>query len=153
MKQLTLFDLFDEAENRSAAEKACLENQSNLSPNITASKEVEKITSDDVENCALLRQWKEIKAQYPDALLLFRVGDFYEAYKEDAEQACKILGITLANRGKAGFKFCGFPFHALDAYLPKLVRAGKRVAICDQIEEPNHKTLMKKGTTMWKKAQ
>ena len=70
-------------------------------------------------------------------MLLFRRGDYYEIYKEDAKEACKILGITLTHRGKGKTDMCGFPFHALDTYLPKLVRAGKRVAICDALEDPN----------------
>ena len=136
MKQLSIFDFLQEVDATSTTAQAEKQNQSNLSARITAStNEVEKVTAKDVEDCALMQQWKEIKAQYPDALLLFRVGDFYEAYKEDAEQASKILGITLCRRGKAYFNFCGFPFHALDTYLPKLVRAGKRVAICDQLED------------------
>lgn len=81
------------------------------------------------------KQFDDIKQQYPDALLLFRCGDFYEAYKEDATEACRILGITTVNRPE-GYALAGFPFHALDTYLPKLVRAGKRVAICDQLEDP-----------------
>ena len=79
-----------------------------------------------------MQQFYHIKKQDPDALLLFRVGDFYEAYEQDAETACKILSITLTCRGNAkGIKLCGSPFHALDTYLPRLVKAGKRVAICD----------------------
>ncbi len=150
MKQLSLFDLFDELQSQSSAEKAGLEKQSNLSSNITASNNEPKKV---VEISPLMVQWYEIKKQYPDALLLFRVGDFYEAYNEDAEQATKILGITLCKRGKADFNFCGFPFHALDTYLPKLVRAGKRVAICDQLEDVNRatKNLPKKQVTQYNK--
>jgi hypothetical protein len=154
MKQLSLFDLFDEAQSLTSAERAVeSEKQSNLSPSITASSGVEKITAKDIEDCALLKQWKGIKEQYPDALLLFRVGEFYEAYKEDAREASRILNITLTHRGKAGFEMCGFPFHALDSYLPRLVRQGKRVAICDQLEEPNHKSLIKRGATRYKQIQ
>lgn len=80
-------------------------------------------------------QYKEIKQQYPDAMLLFRVGEFYEARHEDALEASKILGITLTKQ-ENGTHLCGFPFHALDSYLPRLVRAGKRVAICDDISKP-----------------
>lgn len=93
----------------------------------------------DREECALMSQWREIKEQYPDALLLFRVGDFYEVYNEDAEKASKILGITLTHRGRSSIKMCGFPYHALDAYLPRLVRQGCRVAICDEIGEDYEK--------------
>ena len=91
------------------------------------------------EECALLKQWRDIKEQYPDALLLFRVGDFYEIYNEDAEKASNILCITLTHRGTSKIKMCGFPYHALDAYLPKLVRQGCRVAICDEIGEDYEK--------------
>lgn len=80
-------------------------------------------------------QYNQIKQQYPDAMLLFRVGDFYEARHEDAIVASKILDITLTKQ-ENGTLLCGFPFHALDSYLPRLVRAGKRVAICDDISEP-----------------
>lgn len=92
------------------------------------------------------RQFKAIKEQYPDAVLLFRVGDFYELYDTDAEEGSKILGITLTRTTWA--KMAGFPFHALDIYLPKLVRAGKRVAICDQLENPKEaKKEVKRGVT------
>lgn len=92
------------------------------------------------------RQFKAIKEQYPDAVLLFRVGDFYELYDTDAEEGSKILGITLTRTTWA--KMAGFPFHALDTYLPKLVRAGKRVAICDQLENPKEaKKEVKRGVT------
>ena len=85
---------------------------------------------------AVLRQFKELKAKHPDALLLFRCGDFYETYEQDAREAADILGITLTKSSKSGIAMAGFPFHALDTYLPKLIRAGKRVAICDQLEMP-----------------
>lgn len=153
MKQLSIFDVLQELDAAQSTTQAELQNQSNLSARITAStnesKKVIELSAKDEVDCALLKQWREIKAQYPDALLLFRVGDFYEAYKEDAEQATKILGITLCKRGKAHFDFCGFPFHALDTYLPKLVRAGHRVAICDQLEDVKKatKNLVKRGTT------
>ena len=84
------------------------------------------------ENADLhLKQFKEFKELHPDALLLFRNGDFYESYEEDAEQAAEILGLVVTR--SANSKLTGFPQHALDSYLPKLIRAGKRVAICDQI--------------------
>ena len=82
------------------------------------------------------KQFDDLKAKHPDALLLFRCGDFYETCHTDAEDAAKILGITLTVRNDDKTKMAGFPYHALDTYLPKLIRAGKRVAICDQIEEP-----------------
>ena len=83
-----------------------------------------------------------MKSKHPDALLLFRTGDFYETYQQDAEKASKILGITLTKSTKQkgpdgnAVKMAGFPYHALDTYLPKLIRAGERVAICDQLEAP-----------------
>jgi len=80
-------------------------------------------------------QFKEMKAKHPDAILLFRVGDFYESYYDDAREVTSVLGITLTNRG--GQTMAGFPKHALDSYLPRLVRAGKRVAICEYIESTN----------------
>jgi DNA mismatch repair protein MutS len=100
----------------------------------------------------MMKQFYSLKAKHPDALLLFRCGDFYETYCEDAITASKILGITLTRRNNGGSKgsteMAGFPHHALDTYLPKLVRAGKRVAICDQLEDPKlTKTLVKRGIT------
>lgn len=100
----------------------------------------------------MMRQYVELKAKHPDAVLLFRCGDFYETYLEDAVIASRILGITLTRRnngsGSKGSEMAGFPFHALDTYLPKLVRAGKRVAICDQLEDPKlTKKLVKRGIT------
>lgn len=102
----------------------------------------------------MMKQFRDIKAQYPDALLLFRCGDFYETYAEDAIKASKILSITLTHRSNGGsstaqtMEMAGFPFHALDTYLPKLVRAGLRVAICDQLEDPKlTKKLVKRGVT------
>lgn len=99
----------------------------------------------------LMKQYNGIKAKYPDALLLFRVGDFYETFGEDAVKAAKILDIVLTKRknGAAAFiDLAGFPHHSLDVYLPKLVRAGNRVAICDQLEDPKAtKTIVKRGVT------
>ena len=102
----------------------------------------------------MMKQFREIKTQYPDAMLLFRCGDFYETYAEDAVRASKILNITLTHRSNGGnssapaLEMAGFPFHALDTYLPKLVRAGLRVAICDQLEDPKlTKKLVKRGVT------
>lgn len=94
-----------------------------------------------MKTTSIYKQFHELKDTHPEALLLFRVGDFYECYNEDAEQASEILGITLTKkRGKINTSLTGFPFHALDTYLPKLIRAGKRVAICDQIDAPKQKT-------------
>jgi DNA mismatch repair protein MutS len=99
----------------------------------------------------LMKQYNTIKAKYPDAVLLFRVGDFYETFGEDAVKASAILGITLtrrANGAAAYIELAGFPHHSLDTYLPKLVRAGHRVAICDQLEDPKlTKTIVKRGVT------
>ena len=95
-------------------------------------------------------QYNGIKGKYPDALLLFRVGDFYETFGEDAIKASKILGIVLTNRanGSSKIELAGFPHHSIDTYLPKLVRAGERVAICDQLEDPKTtKKIVKRGVT------
>lgn len=99
----------------------------------------------------LMKQYYSVKNKYPDAVLLFRVGDFYETFGEDAIKASGILGITLTRRanGSASFvELAGFPYHALDTYLPKLVRAGQRVAICEQLEDPKQtKNIVKRGIT------
>jgi len=98
-----------------------------------------------------MKQYYEVKATHPDALLLFRVGDFYETFSEDAVAASKILGITLTQRkngGAATVELAGFPYHSLDTYLPRLVRAGLRVAICEQLEDPKSaKGIVKRGVT------
>ncbi len=98
-----------------------------------------------------MQQYNTIKAKYPGALLLFRVGDFYETFGEDAVKAAKILGIVLTKRGngtESETALAGFPHHSLETYLPKLVRAGQRVAICDQLEDPKQtKTIVKRGVT------
>lgn len=96
----------------------------------------------------MMKQFFSMKAKHPDALLLFRCGDFYETYCDDAIEAAKILGITLTHRNNGasvGTEMAGFPHHALDTYLPKLIRAGKRVAICDQLEDPKKKREQIKG--------
>ena len=98
----------------------------------------------------LMTQYNGIKAKYPDAILLFRVGDFYETFGEDAIKASRILGIVLTNRanGSSKIELAGFPHHSLDTYLPKLVRSGCRVAICDQLEDPKQtKKIVKRGVT------
>ncbi|MDC6387283.1 DNA mismatch repair protein MutS [Maribacter sp. PR1] len=97
-----------------------------------------------------MKQYNTIKTKYPDALLLFRVGDFYETFGEDAVKASKILGIILTHRNNGGDRteLAGFPHHSLNTYLPKLVKAGQRVAICDQLEDPKQtKTIVKRGVT------
>lgn len=86
-------------------------------------------------NNPMMKQFKQLKEKRPDALLLFRCGDFYECYEDDAKDVAEVLGITLTKSGD-GVQMAGFPHHALDQYLPKLIRAGKRVAICDQLEKP-----------------
>lgn len=105
----------------------------------------------DIVKTPLMKQYYSIKAKHPDAILLFRVGDFYETFSEDAIKASEILGITLTRRanGSASYvELAGFPYHALDTYLPKLVRAGQRVAICEQLEDPKQtKTIVKRGVT------
>ncbi|MBR5193963.1 MAG: DNA mismatch repair protein MutS [Bacteroidaceae bacterium] len=107
--------------------------------------------ANDVVLTPMMKQYFELKAKHPDAVMLFRCGDFYETYSEDAIVAAEILGITLTKRANGQAKhveMAGFPFHALDTYLPKLVRAGKRVAICDQLEDPKlTKKLVKRGIT------
>ncbi|MFN5633155.1 MAG: DNA mismatch repair protein MutS, partial [Flavobacteriia bacterium] len=99
----------------------------------------------------LMKQYNQIKARHPQALLLFRVGDFYETFGEDAIKTSRILGIILTKRGAGSsseIELAGFPHHSLDTYLPKLVRAGERVAICDQLEDPKMtKTIVKRGVT------
>ena len=107
---------------------------------------------ENVELSPLVRQFYELKSENPEALVLFRTGDFYETYSSDAEEASKILGITLTKssvrKDKDGepLKLAAFPHHALDTYLPKLIRAGKRIAICEQIEDPGVKKLVKRGS-------
>ena len=107
--------------------------------------------TNEVKETPLMKQYNDIKAKYPDAILLFRVGDFYETFGEDAIKTAKIVGITLTKRanGSASFiELAGFPHHSIDTYLPKLVRAGYRVAICDQLEDPKlTKTIVKRGIT------
>lgn len=104
-----------------------------------------------VKETPLMKQYNEIKRKYPDACLLFRVGDFYETFGEDAIRASKILGITLTKRGAGSdteTALAGFPHHSVNTYLPKLVKAGLRVAICDQLEDPKMtKTIVKRGVT------
>ena len=93
----------------------------------------------NITQTPLMKQYQEMKRKFPDAVLLFRVGDFYETFSEDAIVCSEILGITLTRRANGAhntIELAGFPHHALDTYLPKLVRAGKRVAICEQIESP-----------------
>lgn len=108
-------------------------------------------TKEKIAETPLMKQYSAIKKKYPDALLLFRVGDFYETFGEDAVKASEILGIVLTKRANGAASFvdlAGFPHHSLDTYLPKLVRAGQRVAICDQLEDPKlAKKIVKRGVT------
>lgn len=110
---------------------------------LSETKKIKKVTP-------LMKQYNTIKTKYPDALLLFRVGDFYETFGKDAVKASKILGIILTHRNNGGDRteLAGFPHHSLNTYLPKLVKAGQRVAICDQLEDPKMtKTIVKRGVT------
>ena len=116
-------------------------------------KTEKRMAYEDIEMTPMMKQFLGLKEKHPDALMLFRCGDFYDTYSTDAVIASEILGITLTkrNNGKGGGKtieMAGFPHHALDTYLPKLIRAGKRVAICDQLEDPKlAKKLVKRGIT------
>lgn len=113
-----------------------------------AKKKADNMVKDDRLSTPMMRQFFSFKNKHPEALILFRCGDFYETYCEDAVEASKILGITLTKRNNgasAGAEMAGFPHHALDTYLPKLIRAGKRVAICDQLEDPKKKREWLKG--------
>jgi DNA mismatch repair protein MutS len=111
----------------------------------------DKLPKTAKEDTPLMQQYNAIKAKYPDALLLFRVGDFYETFNDDAVRASKVLGIVLTKRGSGAaseMDLAGFPHHSLDTYLPRLVRAGMRVAICDQLEDPKlTKKIVKRGVT------
>jgi DNA mismatch repair protein mutS len=123
-----------------------------LCPLITELKKKRRLpVSNDIELTPMMKQFLDLKAKHPDAVMLFRCGDFYETYSTDAIIAAEILGITLTKRANGKGKtieMAGFPHHALDTYLPKLVRAGKRVAICDQLEDPKMtKKLVKRGIT------
>jgi DNA mismatch repair protein MutS len=112
---------------------------------------VSKQSAEKSSETPLMKQYNQIKARHPEAMLLFRVGDFYETFGEDAVKASRILGIILTKRkngAAADMELAGFPHHSLETYLPKLVRAGQRVAICDQLEDPKMtKTIVKRGVT------
>lgn len=114
-------------------------------------KSTDKETSGNNTTTPMMQQYQQFKIQYPDAILLFRVGDFYETFGDDAVTAAKVLGITLTKRHNGAASetaLAGFPHHALDTYLPKLVRAGYRVAVCDQLEDPKlAKKIVKRGIT------
>lgn len=102
---------------------------------VTIPLPVEQTAKDPIQ-----KQYEDLKAKHPEAKLLFRCGDFYEAYDEDAKVLAEVLAITLTTNAKTKRQMCGFPYHALDTYLPKIIRAGHRVAICDQIEAPKSAT-------------
>jgi DNA mismatch repair protein MutS len=99
----------------------------------------EALSPDAGKETPLMKQYFKIKSQHPDALVLFRVGDFYETFGEDAIRTSEALGIILTHRNNGGvnIELAGFPYHAMDMYLPKLVQAGYRVAICEQLEKPS----------------
>ena len=103
------------------------------------SKDSDPDTKQEDISSAYIKQFNEFKEKHPDALLIFRCGDFYELYEQDAEIAADVLGIVLTVRTSDKRKMAGFPHHALDTYLPKFIRAGHRVAICDQLEAPTKK--------------
>lgn len=102
-------------------------------------EDVKEVAPSTAEPTPILKQFQELKAKHPEAVLLFRCGDFYESYMEDAEICARVLGITLTKRSSDKVSMAGFPYHALDTYLPKLIRSGHRVAICDQIEGPKQR--------------
>ena len=138
-EEINLFNWMEHAPAPKPGDKTMLETVTEVA--------VKKVTQ-----TPLMKQYFEIKKKHPDAILLFRVGDFYELFGEDAQDGSKILGITLTYRanGKADrIYLAGFPHHALDTYLPKLVRSGRRVAICEQLEDPKAaKKLVKRGITI-----
>jgi len=124
-----------------------VKNEAMVKAQVRAARESANEKPSETMGQKTMKQFKDLKAKHPDALLLFRCGDFYEAYCEDAVECAKILGITLTTH-KDGYQMAMFPHHALDTYLPKLIRAGKRVAICDELEDPKlTKKLVKRGIT------
>ena len=114
-------------------------------------KAAENKKKKEIVETPLMKQYNGIKRKHPDAILLFRVGDFYETFGSDAIRAAGVLGITLTKRANgpgAFIELAGFPHHSIDTYLPKLIRAGHRVAICDQLDDPKKtKTIVKRGVT------
>lgn len=101
-----------------------------------AKKNPTKTETNNQVNNPMMKQYEDMKKRHPDTLLLFRCGDFYETYEDDAEVCAKTLGVTLTKSTTSGVRMAGFPYHALDKYLPKLIRSGNRIAICDQLEKP-----------------
>ena len=121
-------DMDDKAQETKQAEKASQEKKTQA--------EQEQAKQGEKKDASIYRQWKSIKDKHPDAVLLFRVGDFYKMYNDDARKGANILGITLNKQNGGSMReYAMFPHHALDTYLPKLIRAGERVAICDHLEE------------------
>lgn len=125
------------------AEQKAVEDAMAVAGEFTDAEPVQDSSAPEVESIALENsssslpeQFKSLKEKHPDAVLLFRCGDFYEAYCEDAKPVSDILGITLTKRSSDGLEMAGFPYHALDTYLPRLIRHGVRVAICDKLESP-----------------
>lgn len=125
------------------AEQKAVEDAMAVAGEFTEAEPVQDSSAPEVESIALENsssslpeQFKSLKEKHPDAVLLFRCGDFYEAYCEDAKPVSDILGITLTKRSSDGLEMAGFPYHALDTYLPRLIRHGVRVAICDKLESP-----------------
>lgn len=125
------------------AEQKAVEDAMAVAGEFTDAEPVQDSSAPEVESIALENsssslpeQFKSLKEKHPDAVLLFRCGDFYEAYSEDAKSVSDILGITLTKRSSDGLEMAGFPYHALDTYLPRLIRHGVRVAICDKLESP-----------------
>ena len=134
---------YHEEENKQASseeKKKIREEKDAPSEEKEEKEETQRKQKEETKDSPIMKQWKELKAKHPDALLLFRVGDFYEMYEQDAKRGAEVLGITLTKRnGTKDSYLAGFPHHALDTYLPKLIRAGERVAICDQLEAPKQK--------------
>lgn len=134
----------EEEERKNSPEQKEKEKQEEKAKEEATKKETKAVAA--IALSPMLKQFMDLKKKHPDSLLLFRCGDFYETYMQDAEKASKILGITLTKSSKTKdpegkpLAMAGFPYHALDTYLPKLIRAGQRVAICDQIEAPKQKT-------------
>lgn len=134
------------------AEQKAVEDAMAVAGEFTEAEPVQEGQAPEVESIAmenssssLPEQFKSLKEKHPDAVLLFRCGDFYEAYCEDAKAVSNILGITLTKRSSDGAEMAGFPYHALDTYLPRLIRNGLRVAICDNLEAPEVQEPKRRG--------
>lgn len=131
---------YHEEENKQASSEETKKIREEKNVASEEKQEPQRKQKEETKVSPIMKQWKELKAKHPDALLLFRVGDFYEMYEQDAKRGAEVLGITLTKRnGSKDSYLAGFPHHALDTYLPKLIRVGERVAICDQLEAPKQK--------------